>query len=733
MKKSRTSLFRILILSLVMLVTVFIIAIAWFSTKNQATASGLSVKAVSGLGLECSFTNTNDYSVEIARNPITNNFRFPLITGDGKNFFIPALNRTTGSPLTDNSGAWYSKRPAQAARYSATSEGYTEGDYYVEDIWFRSNKPIEVYLSSDSSIEPFELGVSAEEMLRKSQYGSFSMDNIAGAARVAFFQCIDGTVDGKDCSDYEPNAPTKEAPEFIWIPNQTYQLLMSDNMAPIPDHITGSGQATFDPNDPLKTFGIKDSNGKIVSGYTPATNMFLGEINYKVEGSGADKFNSSQSVQMYKVDSTSDTYYAAIDVQSTSQVDHGIFITDTKWTAETSDNGYTNIPAYDAEASKQGHECWLTYTINGQNIWVGAYFDSQGTVLNGSKVEKLTIEAEREKTDFFTENTFFQLLIAYSKSRALGGDQQLKVVGLVCYNKTGATTPGDTYGKYNGAAGIGPGDKIVPGYVIDFNEKDGSTVVIANRTTSVSEDAYGLNVVSESTNAVKLDIQSKTVTTDSGIETYLSPQNPLPSQLFSVSKTATGAYRFRSLSSGKYLNIDVDNQKVIVSSTPADFTLSGSAETGPRISTIVGSTQYYITYNNGEFGISTDSTYAGLQIYQGSGFDFTYSGLREKQYEYYKEGSPAKTILSPATKTTMGYLPSYDANGDCVNTLDTKPVAVLQQTSDPTGQSYMAHIRVVIWAEGTDREAKIPLAGGIFKTHLVFQGKLIEEQDKTTA
>ena len=124
MKKQRTSLFRILILSLVMLVTLFIIGVAWFATKEEATASGLSIRSSYGLGLDSSFDDQN-YATQISR-PLTNNFQFPLITGNGTTFFIPSLDRSTGKPLTystteatdtNPAGSWKEKRAAVATKY----------------------------------------------------------------------------------------------------------------------------------------------------------------------------------------------------------------------------------------------------------------------------------------------------------------------------------------------------------------------------------------------------------------------------------------------------------------------------------------------------------------------------------------------------------------------------------------------------------------------------------------
>ena len=103
-------------------------------------------------------------------------------------FFIPALERSSGTPLDATSGKptssgtnWLPKRPAVAARY-----GDTEGDYYVEDIWFRSSSELDLYLSTSSYVKALEGDKAPSEWVRKSDFGEFTKDYIAGAARVSF-------------------------------------------------------------------------------------------------------------------------------------------------------------------------------------------------------------------------------------------------------------------------------------------------------------------------------------------------------------------------------------------------------------------------------------------------------------------------------------------------------------------------------------------------------------------
>lgn len=700
MKKSRTSLFRTLILSLVLLVTIFVLAVAWFTAMSaEATASGISVKAVSGLGLECSFDN-NKYSPEIKRE-ITSNFKFPLITGDGTNFFIPALDRSSGTPLTysasdssdDNpEGSWKEKRPAIATSYGST----TEGDYYVEDIWFQSDKELDVYLTSQSSIKPLELGKESSELVRKSQYGDFTKDFIAGAARVAFF-------------NFNEVATLKDEPEFVWVPNEKYHLMTSENMTPIPDHTTGSGQGTFDPNNPDKTFGLIDADGNTTAKYeNENVNMYLNEI--KVQKDPQSVLNT-QSRQMYKVKGTTDTYVGAVAVDSLAeQVDHGINITTSSHTKYPDDFSEAER-TFDVDADYNSSLLQLTnFDFNGNPITINVHFD-QSFKYKSYELEKLSITASSNSSDFFADSNRFQILIEYSPSKQLSNGKNLNIIGFVFYNEN----TGQTTGKFNGTAGIGPGDQIVPGYVIDYNEENGSTILIANNTSSLAETAFGLNVVETTTNAVKLTMKQN----EGGV---LVPQSPLPTQLFTVVpvKDKAKTYKFKSISNGGLL--DISGSSVILSADGSEFTIGGTKDTGP----ILKSGVHYLKYTNGEFIVSNSADNCGIQVYQGSSFGFKQdSSVLEDNYTYYIAKNISLSSFRKATKTLSGYLLTSDLTADPETA---KPVVTLQKQGDG---NYKAHIRVKIWVEGTDREAKIPLAGGKFSTHLAFQG-VVKETTPTT-
>lgn len=690
MKKHRTSLFRILILSLVMLVTVFIIAIAWFSTKHEVSASGLSVKAVSGLGLECSFDN-DDYSSSISRNPITSNFKFPLITGNGTDFFIPALDRSSGIPLENDDGSWISKRNAVATHYPKKGESYVKGDYYVEDIWFQSDKKLKVYLTSESTVKPLDSETTEDLWERKSDYGPFSKDNIAGAARVAFFQLDPKTHGG---SNIEADAVDKTAPEFIWIPNENYQLTTSDNLTPITNGLGTSTSTTFDPDCSLEGHTLKeDWWNEIISDSPPSSGMYLYYYDY-------NDTKTLKTVQMHEINGE---YVGVIDINK-HEADYMMAIFDFDIT-ETS-----KFPSQLSNFTETGDDhSW--YPFDRSNLYVK---DENG--VNILQYQLNTVHnADIEPAGGVNLAWAQFLLKPLSSSLADYNNWQIKIT----YKGTGAGSKGvlsiddvilyENNDFYITSDGIG---SIIGGYNHKKYAIQQDTVVITNYTTETTDITYGLNALDSSTNAVRLDMKSVTG------KTYISPQNPLPSQLFAVEATS-GTYKFKSLSTGKYLA--VEGRKLVLSSTGSSFTIDGSDTSAPMLKTTDG---YYITFYNGNFGVSTTSEYASLQIYEGSDYRFDDNGSTELEsglnYTYYLAGATALTTLNPATATSSGYLLTSDLDKNI------KPVVTLTEQDDG---NYKAHIRIKIWVEGTDREAKIPLAGGIFSANLWFQG--VEETTTT--
>lgn len=720
MKKHRTSLFRVLILSLVMLVTVFFIGVAWFVSKPEAIASGLSIRSSYGPGLDAAFDDLN-YATYIKRDS-TFNFQFPLISGTGQrltdssgnylidNFFIPSLDRATGTPLdattqlpTSKTTKWLKKRDAVAAHY-----GDKTGDYYVEDIYFRSDKELDVYLTDKSTVLP------ADEKMRKSQFGDFSTDNIAGAARVGFFR-----VDTKTTGEGESKVTKEtETPLFTWIPNEKYQLTNAGNFEPIMSTGSSDGTGVFDPNNPDRTFGLEDTTK-----YTLVNGTYLWEV--KIDNDNVE----TNPYRMYQ-DNTSKNYLIAITALGKDQVDHGVFIS----------NSFTHKPTGTSDL-KVDENYKLTTSTDKNNTDLGCtvevYFNNRLYSAAEASYTQYVINCTNNKgsTFFNNNNDRFQILFEYNPDGLQIKNEEgtytksqytIRPAGYVFYNyATNANLSSGQNYVYNGYSGIHPAEG---GEFEYYSMKDGSTVVITNNETTVDPltnegEAYALNAVSVATNTLPIKIKktTKTISLEGGgneTKEITAPVTPLNSQLFKVTANSTQtAYKLQSLSNKYYLAI-YDGMIVLQEADPGfNFTLE-VGDNGPRLK----SGNSYIAFSNNKFTVSNTTANTTLQIYQGTGYGFTKTGNAESKYVCY-DSSLATPGLNDLTHDVLDskspYSPlRYVFASDFFD--QNNKVVTLNPVNG--GTSYKAHIRIKIWAEGTDREAKIPLAGGIFTTHLEFLG-----------
>lgn len=695
MKKQRTSLFRVLILSLVMLVTLFIIGVAWFASKTEATATGLSIRSSYGPGLDSSFDGSN-YGTYIHRDFNSNiaNFQLPLITGNGSpdSFFIPRLDRATGIPVTDkgqlsvDNKNWASKRPVTAAKYPAkNADGsyapFVPGDYYEEDIYFRSNEQLDVYLTGLSKVTP--LDSNNDPMQRKSDFGEFSKDNIAGAARVGFFEV------GKD----EKGKETEKS-LFTWIPNDKYQLTLSEDMAPIERQYGstgGTGGAIFNPVEGQEEKWWND----LLDAENPnsLSNKYL--YYYDYTGKSSESY-SLKKMQMRYIDGK---YVGVMDIDMKT-IDYmiGIFGADNSSVGDFSHNDqhWTPVSTQQTIIQKDGQDIF-TY-----ELFQSITFPIKPIDENIHRTwAKLLLRAESAAPSDYSH---WQVKISFE-----GDGGYLNVEDVIYYKDKDnyITTPGIGSKLNKGESGD------YPYYSLEEN----STILISNKIDDVAGPAYALNVISTDTSTAPIEMTTITTGTGASAKTVFSPKNPMANMLFSVisageDTSGFNQYKLKSVYNNKYLGID-DDGNIVLEDVTKDYAkkfkfLANKSTTGPY----VWCNGYYLTFSNGSFSVSTSTEKAELQVYIGTSYAFDDEGEPEEDYKYY-DSITAKALVSlpnPLTNTQLKANPKF--------------VIKLEKPDESPQSSYMAHIRIRIWVEGTDREAKMPLAGGIFKTHLEFQGVL---------
>ncbi len=628
MKVKRHTIFRNLILVFVVCITVFLAIFAWFTYRTEAEASRLSVRSGSE-GLQSSFDDVN-YATKIEDNSVK---QYPLITGNGTNFFVPALNRSTGEPLNDSSGNWISKLSPVANTH-----------YYEKDIYFRSQEPLDVKLLNTSRVIPKDK--QKNSLNNKSNYGDFSRDYIAGAARLAFFE-VEEDAEGNET----------ESLKYIWVPNEKYQLSDCSDYTPISKDVI-PGDISVDKGDPVKTFGLDDT-----SKYSLAP-KYLWE-GHALNSSGGNITEAPISHQMYYC-SSDGLFYGALDVGSSMDLDHYIDITN---------SSTLNLSTTTITGDKASSERSLTnYLFNGKTYtYIGVYDnDLYGITYNGKYAQwkKLTVDANPNKSDFFGVIDHFQVLLTYNAST-----KAVKIKEFLFYSSTNPSLVGGTVSGSSSES---------------FSIVDGDQIVI---TANTGTQHVALSAESNGT------ISSDTVSIDSN-----KIMDPAPELTFTAEKVS-GSYKYylKSLPSGKYLSYASNGALTLTTGKQTAFTLTGDGYP------ILSSGSLYLNCNSSGVFSMQGSPSSTLGIYEGNTYSLNENGTPEPAYQYYD-----------AASNSLKAIPNPVFTGNLENTVLTRLTKARE-----SDEYYKSHIRVRIWAEGTDREAKTPLANGVFNNLLEYYGQKI--------
>lgn len=157
---------------------------AWFATNYGNVVDGDQVEVIADSALEISFTGQDGSwksYLNLSNSDSGVNFEtleFKDITGSGDgNFLRPALSQFGGYAQVDSDSAW-----------SPTIENQ---DYLKFDLYMRSTDKLNVFLGDGSSVTPLAEKLTGTyttqeaETNRKSSYGNFSKDLVAGAVRVS--------------------------------------------------------------------------------------------------------------------------------------------------------------------------------------------------------------------------------------------------------------------------------------------------------------------------------------------------------------------------------------------------------------------------------------------------------------------------------------------------------------------------------------------------------------------
>ena len=189
-----------LTLAIILLLSVTV-TVAWFINYQINQLGGSTITVSGSRVLKFAIIDENDVDNHAYVSQATRNFgEYGLshVTGNGVEFWIPALQQGDVATTPDQNGEWET---------AVATDGTAPGDYVHLCIKFFSEDPMDVYLGRESSVLP------ATEA-NPSNYGDFSRNNIASASRISFLN-----------TTFDQEGNKTEQFNFVWIPNALGQLI----------------------------------------------------------------------------------------------------------------------------------------------------------------------------------------------------------------------------------------------------------------------------------------------------------------------------------------------------------------------------------------------------------------------------------------------------------------------------------------------------------------------------
>lgn len=273
---------------------------AWFTDKRSAEANGIEVECQAPDGIEIAVVGhgapapANDkYTVGNITLNKTNckfleNLQLTEITGDGTDFYKPALIQTGGQAQVDTKADW---SPAAANQH-----------YLSFDLYIRSKSQYNIAIGKKSTIKPDAPQLTSQDgtgIKNKSKYGNFSRDSVVGAVR---FSVV----------DYKSAPPSKK---LLWLPAPNILLTQTDEGYTLSDDKENGvsySHVYYDKNKKQQT--VSDSK---------VDNAFVVNNKGFVDGKFTYELGKNKSIAQLKKSSDTDTdpYYG----------DYGAMVTCNMW------------------------------------------------------------------------------------------------------------------------------------------------------------------------------------------------------------------------------------------------------------------------------------------------------------------------------------------------------------------------------------------------------------------
>lgn len=414
MHNGKNMLIKAIILSFTFLVGVFVMSAAWFMNSQTATASGLSVSVHKDLGLQISDDNstwtselTYPKATTTGTETTTIPISLPLVTSsDGINFKKPLLHMTTGEPTSNDKNTW--------------NDATAGTDYIEKTIYFRSDKPMTVSLSK-AEVTPC---VSNDELETnpnsKSDYGDFSIDYIAAAARVGITSGSDTVVydpnpniELKNYGEYTPADVLTDGNIVIFTDNKCYYSLQAKSSTVLSDMPISMNSTTYKGSPiPEQMFVIVKSGDNYAFESLKHSNMFL---HYN---STDKKFDLSSTATSFTIENGSlkvsgENVYLSYDGNSFVAVETAPttatvkMLTSKPCTVDISDKVTTTLPTVTVDLSEPDEDGFYKNNIT-LRIWAEGTDRDALVPLMGVKLKDGTLKGGKFKTEIEFSGTLIQ-------------------------------------------------------------------------------------------------------------------------------------------------------------------------------------------------------------------------------------------------------------------------------------------------------------------------------------
>ena len=634
---------------------------SWLTWGQKTDADGINVKAKAD-GVKVSWDKINYYSDLTALNDAD-------IVADQRGL-AKDLSYADGSPLTLDLITGNGIKFFEPKVNRRTGTVLTNPDSSWQGTVVDGNNSdgkyvdIDLYFRSEVKRDVFLAGDSAVNPKTTSgnysDYGTFSKDYIAAASRVAFFDVI--KTESADGTVTESIGDCS----FVWAPNANVELIENE-----------SGY--------IKLTNTKTSEGGLIGGS-------LGDVIDFVTNTHGDyylwlptDYSSDPNTQDSSLAANKMKFTVFDEANNTGLYTFEYTIKEPNTGKEPSIIYYIN----------QSGSSWDSNDISYVDISKSFANNDGGDVSpkvalsrNSFNLNSTTTQQDRKAPAFYVQGFKTQDI-----KITIGYNPVSKEVVVINYSSSGTDTK--TYSRLG----------VMAEEVTYFELDNNSTCALVNPENSVAVSSLeGANFY-------------KNVKFKDADKLFVTPLSITNNELYTVVKTGdahAATYKFKNNSNNQYLT---------VTSGALSFTATGSEFTLKYVegldSPVVATDGSCLVVSNGVVKAVSESALnlkEAVTVYNGSTFELLTNSTSYETCYYYDYDKKEVVEQNSSSSPKLFSTPTTATATDKVGSI--KIVSLTKENSDDT--YYTAHIVMRVWVEGTDREAKTPLADGVFNLSLHF-------------